>query len=151
MFIVGTWRAGIQAYWLPAHLSLHLDHSYSFLFWFLPSRCLSSVLRCSASPTPVPAPRPLVHFVSWQMLDMCFEGQSHFGFPFLVGWYTIISPELQLNSFLGDLIMTISLQGTVNTSLLQILTHSPSLPIFLKRTQTKHALLQKLHRACSSC
>lgn len=76
--------------------------------------------------TPNPTLQFLYYFASWQMLEMCFKSKSHFGFPFLVGLHIIISPELQLNFFLGDLIMTINLQGTVITSLLQILTHSIS-------------------------
>ena len=86
------------------------------------------------------------------MLETCFHRLSHFAFPLFVGLYPILSSELQLNSFLGDLIMTIYPQDTVITSLLQILTHFLFHHISLQKTQinvrcsgsfTRHAVLIK--------
>lgn len=86
------------------------------------------------------------------MLETCFHSLSHFAFSLFVGLYPIISSELQFNSFLGDLIMTVYPQDTVITSLLQILTHFPFHHISLQRTQinvhcsesfTWHAVLIK--------
>lgn len=59
---------------------------------------------------------------------MCFETLSCFGFPFLAGLHIALSPERQLNSFLGDLISTTK---PVIPNLLQILPIL-FLPIFLE-------------------
>uniref|UniRef100_A0A4X1VIX8 Uncharacterized protein n=1 Tax=Sus scrofa TaxID=9823 RepID=A0A4X1VIX8_PIG len=66
------------------------------IFTFIKTLPLLLVPRCSTC-SPAPSPPPLCF---WPLLCMCFDSLSHVAFPFLLGLCRVLSPELQLNSFL---------------------------------------------------
>lgn len=102
------------------------------IFTFIKTLPLLLVPRCSTC-SPAPSPPPLCFlalalYVLWQSISCCFS-LSPWLVPRSFSWTAV---EL----LPGDLIMTINPQGTVITSLLQVLTLSPSRPISLQRALT---------------